>query len=81
MIGLSTESSLHPEMALFSMSGVLRRFPPAVYKIYASAQTLVRPCSSKKLLISELETILSILKNRNENGGKDQKGGRTPSKT
>ena len=38
------------------MSGVLRRFSPAAYVEYASAQTLVRPCSSKKSLIYELET-------------------------
>jgi len=43
-------------MALFSVSGVLRGFPAATYLMYASPQTLVRPCPSKKLLISELET-------------------------
>ncbi len=43
-------------MALFSMSGVLRGFPSAEYHLYASTKTLVRPCSSKKLLIYELET-------------------------
>ncbi len=43
-------------MALFPLSGVLRGFPPATYEKYVSAQTLVRPCSEKKLLICELET-------------------------
>ncbi len=38
------------------MSGVLRDFPPAEYFMYASAKTLVRPCSSKKSRIYELET-------------------------
>ena len=41
------------------MSGVLRGFPPATYwAMYASAKTLVRPCSPKKSLISKLETCL-----------------------
>ncbi len=43
-------------MALFTMSGVLRGFPSAEYDLYASTKTLVRPCSSEKLLIYELET-------------------------
>jgi hypothetical protein len=43
-------------MALFPMSGVLRGFPSAEYYLYASTKTLVRPCSSEKLLIYELET-------------------------
>ena len=43
-------------MALFTMSGVLRGFAPAEYDLYASTKTLVRPCSSEKLLIYELET-------------------------
>jgi hypothetical protein len=30
--------------------------PSAEYHLYASTKTLVRPCSSKKLLIYELET-------------------------
>jgi len=51
------------------MSGVLRGFAPAEYHLYASTKTparhrersgeaggLVRPCSSKKLLIYGLET-------------------------
>jgi len=38
------------------MSGVLRGFSSAEYDLYASMKTLVRPCSSKKLLISELDT-------------------------
>ena len=45
-------------MALFPMSGVLRGFPSAAYAMYASTKTLVRPCSSKKSLIYELETYL-----------------------
>ena len=40
------------------MSGVLRGFPSAEYDLYASTKTLVRPCSSEKLLIYELETYL-----------------------
>jgi hypothetical protein len=56
-------------MALFPMSGVLRGFPSAEYDLYASTKTparhregsgeaggLVRPCSSEKFLIYELET-------------------------
>jgi hypothetical protein len=43
-------------MALFPPSGVLRGFPAAAYTQYASPQTLVRPCSTKKLLISEVVT-------------------------
>ena len=43
-------------MALFTLSGVLRGFPSAEYDLYASTKTLVRPCSSEKLLIYELET-------------------------
>ena len=38
------------------MSGVLRGFPSAEYHLYASTKTLVRPCSSEKFLIYELET-------------------------
>jgi hypothetical protein len=51
------------------MSGVLRGFPSAEYDMYASTKTparhrersgeaggLVRPCSSEKFLIYELET-------------------------
>jgi hypothetical protein len=51
------------------MSGVLRGFPSAEYDLYASTKTparhrecsgeaggLVRPCSSEKRLIYELET-------------------------
>jgi hypothetical protein len=48
--------SVHPEMALFPSSGVLRGFPAATYVEYVSPQPLVRPCSTKKLLISELDT-------------------------
>jgi hypothetical protein len=42
-------------MALFPMSCVLRRFPFAAYHMYASTKTLVRPCSSKKALIYEMQ--------------------------
>jgi hypothetical protein len=38
------------------MSCVLRGFSACDVLQYVSAETLVRPCSSKKLLISELET-------------------------
>jgi len=48
--------SFHPEMVIFPMSGVLRGFPSTAYIKYASTKTLVRPCSSKKSLISKLET-------------------------
>jgi hypothetical protein len=44
-------------MALFPLSGVLREFSPATHEKYASASTLVRPCSEQKMLISELETV------------------------
>ena len=40
-------------MALFPLSGVLRRFLPATYEKYASASTLVWPCSENKMLIFE----------------------------
>ena len=43
-------------MALFPLSGVLRGFPAAAYRKYASPKTLVRPCSTKKWLIYELDT-------------------------
>jgi hypothetical protein len=39
------------------MSGVLRGFPSATSYLYASKETLVRPCSPEKYLISEMETI------------------------
>ena len=45
-------------MALFPVRGVLRGFPSAAYSVYASTETLVRPCSSKKALIYESETHL-----------------------
>jgi hypothetical protein len=38
------------------MSCVLLEFLSAEYDVYASTETLVRPCSSKKLLISGLDT-------------------------
>jgi hypothetical protein len=57
------DNRVHPEMALFPMKYVLRGFPRAcpvfsgaTYQMVASAKTLVRPWSSKKLLISELDT-------------------------
>lgn len=57
------DNRVHPEMAIFPMNCVLRGFPRAcpvfsgaTYQMYALAKTLVRPCSSKKLLISELDT-------------------------
>jgi hypothetical protein len=40
------------------MNGVLRGFPAAVYDMYTSPKTLVRPCSSKKLHIYELKTAI-----------------------
>ncbi len=43
------------------MSVVLRGFPPSTYRRTPLAKTLVRPCSSKKFLIYELETTYSIL--------------------
>jgi hypothetical protein len=43
-------------MALFPPNSVLREFPAAAYAQYASPQTLVRPSSTKKLLIFELDT-------------------------
>jgi hypothetical protein len=47
-------------MALFPPSGVLRGFPAATYVEYVSPKTLVRPCSTKKLLISEWDTQLYL---------------------
>jgi hypothetical protein len=49
-------------MAIFPLNGVLRGFPAAAYKKYASPEILVRPCSAKKLLISELDTLLPLFK-------------------
>jgi hypothetical protein len=43
-------------MALLPLSGVLRGFSPATYEKYASASTLVRPCSEHKMVIYESET-------------------------
>ncbi len=43
-------------MALFARICVLRGFPAAAYREYASPNTLVRPRSEQKLLIYELET-------------------------
>jgi len=54
-------------MALFPPSGVLRNFPAATYVDYASPQNLVRPCSTKKLLISELDTQLYLHDSRMNN--------------
>jgi hypothetical protein len=45
-------------MALFAPRGVLRGFPAAAYSMYASPQTLVRPCATQKLLISELDNYI-----------------------
>jgi hypothetical protein len=43
-------------MALFAPRVVLRGFSAAAYLMYASPQTLVRPCATQKLLISGLDT-------------------------
>ena len=43
-------------MAIFPLSGVLRGFPGCGVPEYASPQTLVRPCSAKKYLISKSDT-------------------------
>jgi hypothetical protein len=51
-------------MALFLPSVVLRGFPAAAYIEYASPQILVRPCSTKKILISELDTNFAWAKSR-----------------
>ena len=53
---IETTTGVHPEMALFLLSGILRGFPPATYLMYASVKTLVRPCSEEKWHISELDT-------------------------
>jgi len=45
------------EQRFAPMSCVLREFLSAEYDVYASPETLVRPCSSKKLLISGLDTM------------------------
>jgi hypothetical protein len=44
-------------MAFFPLGGVLRGIPAAAYVKYASPQTLVRPCPTKKILIYELDTL------------------------
>jgi len=46
-------------MAIFPLSFVLRSFPVAAYRKYASPKIFVRPCSAKKSLSSELDTFLS----------------------
>jgi len=43
-------------MAFFPLGRVLRRFPAAAYVKYASPQTFVRPCPTKKIHIYELDT-------------------------
>jgi len=43
-------------MALFPLSGVLRGFSGCDAQQYALPETLVRPCSAKKLPISESDT-------------------------
>jgi hypothetical protein len=47
-------------MALFPLSCVLRGFPAAAYRKYASPKILVRPCSTKKPLIYELDTLCTL---------------------
>ena len=49
-------------MALFALFGVLRGFSVAAYSTYASPQTLVRPWSGQKLLISALDTPIIYFK-------------------
>ena len=44
-------------MVFFALDGVLRGFPVATYTEYASPQTLVRPCPTQKIRISELDTL------------------------
>jgi len=49
-------SSFYGEMVLFPMGSVLRGFRlRRRTPMYVSIKTLVRPCSSKKFLVSELE--------------------------
>jgi len=48
-------------MALFPLSGVLRGFSGCDVQQYVSPQTLVRPCLTKKLLISESDTFCAGL--------------------
>ena len=43
-------------MVFLALYGVLRGFPAATYIEYASPQTLVRPCPTLKIRISELDT-------------------------
>jgi hypothetical protein len=49
------------EQRFAPMNSVLRGFMSAEYDVHTSTKTLVRPCSSKKLLISELDTTGAIL--------------------
>ena len=44
-------------MVFFPLGGVLRRFPAAAYAQYASPQTFVRLCPTKKILIYEMDTL------------------------
>jgi len=43
-------------MVFFPLDFVLRGFPAAVYHLYTSLKTLVRPWPAKKILIYELDT-------------------------
>ncbi len=48
--------SFHPEMALFSLSCVLLRFPPATYDHVRLGANRRAALLREKMLISELET-------------------------
>jgi len=46
-------------MALFPLSGVLFEFSGCDVQQYVSPETLIDPCSAKKLLISESDTFIA----------------------
>jgi len=48
--------SVRPEMALFSLNDVLSGLSGCDVQQYVSPETLVDPCSTKKLLISASDT-------------------------
>ncbi len=44
-------------MVFFALYSVLSGFPVATYTEYASPQTLVRPCTTQKIHIYELDSL------------------------
>jgi len=50
---------VRPEMALFPLSGVLLVLSDCNVQQYVSPETLIDPCSTKKMLISESDTFFA----------------------